>query len=655
MVHFTAIDGEGLTRADGSHDYTLLAASDGSYIEDYETMGGLSTERCFEYLLDVAQREKDRAKEAEDTSVLVGFYTSYDVNMIFRDLPEYVLQGLWAGAMMSWRCPYGDYRCYRLEYVPNRVLRIQQGAWITDETTDHSYWKVFRSVTWWDCFQFFQMSFVKALRDWNAASEETINEIAAMKDARGGFELGQRESIRAYCMNECRLLVGMMQRVSDTLDMLDLNLTSWYGAGSIASALLKKHGVKKHIKREWENEEFSQAIMHAYFGGRVETFAVGVVQGASANYDVRSAYPAATANLPSLADCVVQECERYDYNERYAIWRVKWEKTSKQPIKLSPFPFRYQKRIFWPHSGNGWYHAEEVRAAMDVFGDGSHGIKIEIERGYRIIPASNAQPFAWVPEIYNERAEYKRQKDPREKIIKLGLNSLYGKTAQSIGGKDGKPPPFQCYLWAGMITADCRAKLLRAASLSDDVLAIATDGLFVGKRIDALQKSEELGAWESVDVEPGLMLIQPGVYATPSLGKKPGSFAKSRGFSSKGIDYAALLTVWKRDRVAGSVTMPETRFIGFGYALAVRKMKLWRRWIAGDKVIHFSGTTSKTVDPRDSLADELIHLVCPNAPAEISDAYVPRKRGLEDAKELELQSELLASQPDLEDNMFVWH
>lgn len=673
MPAFIAIDGEGLTRPNADdevspHDYVLLAASDGSYLEDYESPGGLDTERCFEYLLDLAERDRTRAKaDGVKASILVGFYTSYDVNMIFRDLPEYVLAGLWEGRMMTWRAHEGDFRQYRIEYVPNRVLRIKQGCWTMRESDDAPHWRTFRSVTWWDCFQFFQMSFVKALRDWQAADPATIDEIASMKDARGSFELEQRESIRSYCKHECSLLVGMMTKVAATLEALDISLTSWYGAGSIAAALFKKYGVKQHLKQVWrdacisdtESEEFTGAIMSGYFGGRVETFAVGIVDGSSINYDVRSAYPAATAELPSLTDCLVQHVTNYDYNERYALWRVVWHKVGSEPAHLTPFPFRHNKRIFWPHSGEGWYHAEEVRAAMDVFSDGKRGIQITVSEGYRIVPGNNERPFQWVPELYNERAEYKRNGDPREKILKLGLNSLYGKTAQSIGGKDGAPPPFQCYLWAGMITADCRAKLLRAASLSDSVLAIATDGLFVRERIPGLLENDELGAWESVEVEPGLMLIQPGVYATPSLGKKRtdglGSFAKSRGFSARGINYEMLSAAWREKRMAASMTMQETRFIGFGYALAVGKLDtLWRRWVEGEKTVHFSGTTSKSFDPSGSHDAELVSLVAPAAPAEISAPYVPRVRSKDDAKEYELQSELLASQPDLEDNPFTW-
>lgn len=681
MPVFVAIDGEGLTRgietcqceglqSEGTHthaprhDYVLLAASDGSFVESYAD-NGLGTEECLEYLLSLSERHKG--------AVLCGFYTSYDVNMIFRDFGRAILEGLWVGDLRSWRAKEGDYKQYRVEYIPNRVLKVQQGCWVLREGEEEAgpVWKTYRSFIWWDSFQFFQQSFVKALRDWKAAPPEVIDEILAMKDKRGGFQDSERQSIRDYCLKECELLVGMMSRLAETLDALDIRLSSWYGAGSIASAVFKREGVKKHIRREWD-APVQDAIMRSYFGGRVETFAVGIRESECYNWDVRSAYPSAMQSLPSLADCSVEHTRRYNPSEPYAIWRVRWEARS-TPVRLTPFPFRHKKRIFWPYSGEGWYHAEEVRAASDVFGDGAI-LALTVDEGFIFHPANDELPFYWVPDMYGQRAALKRAGDAREKPLKLALNSGYGKCAQSIGGRDGNPPPYQCYLWAGMITAHCRASLLRAASRSKDVLAIATDGLFVGDKLD-MHEGEGLGDWECATVEPGLMFIQPGVYASPSLGalcptcraaldggKCPAKhadfigFAKSRGFSARGIDYDKLLTEWTEKRMSGSISMRETRFIGFGYALAVNHLDtLWRRWITGGKTIHFSGTTSKSFDPTANHDAPLVRLVAPPAPAPgLSDAYVPRKRGVVDAKAAELQSELLACQPDLEDNLFVW-
>jgi hypothetical protein len=65
--------------------------------------------------------------------------------------------------------------------------------------------------------------------------------------------------------------------------------------------------------------------------------------------------------------------------------------------------------------------------------------------------------------------------DVREKVLKLGLNSIYGKTAQSKGmrvtrGSDGvtraMPPRLSNMFYAAAVTAGTRAMLLDAQSSS---------------------------------------------------------------------------------------------------------------------------------------------------------------------------------------------
>lgn len=655
MTTFIAVDGEGLTRA-GRHDYTLLAASDGSYIESYDD-GGLSTVECFDYLLELGANNPG--------CIIVGFYTNYDVNMIFRDLPEKVLDGLWMGEIRTWRADEKGMRQYRLEYVPNRVLKLSKGFWYIDERTSKSRWYTEQTITWWDCSQFFQSSFVKALREWNAATPETIDEIERMKSKRGEFNASEIEQIRAYCQSECELLVGMMDRVAAALDALELRLSSWYGAGSIASAMLRREGAKHHVVSEWPIAELEGAVMGAYFGGRVETFAIGVIDTPTYNYDVRSAYPAAIAEMPSATAGEWRHADKWE-DAKWAVWRCKWNRLTDSETKLTPFPFRHDKRIYWPYEGEGWYHAVETKAALDVFANPERNIAIEVVEGW-VYDVGPERPFLSTREMYEARAEYKRNGQPQEKILKLGINSKYGKFAQSKGSKPGQRPPYQCYFLAGAITADCRAKLLRAASLvpPDDLLAIATDGLFSRCDISAqLDVRDELGAWEMAEVESGLMLMQPGVYATPSLGKEnkdraakglPVGFAKSRGFSAKALDYATIRNAWESDGLSATLRIPETRFIGFGYALATNNMDIWRTWQEGEKVVRFGGTATKTPSMNADWFGGLIPLVAPPKPAEISAPYERREKTREARADEELSSDAIDSQPDLGDNVFVWN
>src|SRR5690348_17906092 len=52
---------------------------------------------------------------------------------------------------------------------------------------------------------------------------------------------------------------------------------------------------------------------------------------------------------------------------------------------------------------------------------------------------------------------FRSGKDGAGIVLKLGTNSTYGKTAQSVGSA-----PFRSWIWAGNITSGTRAQLLRA-------------------------------------------------------------------------------------------------------------------------------------------------------------------------------------------------
>ena len=109
--------------------------------------------------------------------------------------------------------------------------------------------------------------------------------------------------------------------------------------------------------------------------------------------------------------------------------------------------------------------------------------------------------------------------------MKLGLNSMYGKRAQHVGG--GK---YRCMVAAGLITSMCRAMILQAIARAKDpwsILSVATDGILSTERLDLpapidLGTGKEvdpstgklykaLGSWEEKVYPKGVFLIRPGL------------------------------------------------------------------------------------------------------------------------------------------------
>jgi hypothetical protein len=107
------------------------------------------------------------------------------------------------------------------------------------------------------------------------------------------------------------------------------------------------------------------------------------------------------------------------------------------------------------------------------------------------VSAEHAQdkPFAFVQREFDERARIMENNKARgayditEQNIKLCLNSLYGKTAQSIGASEHEPPVTACPWYAGAITAGTRRAVLEAAlHAPNDMVQFMTDDVHFTRR-----------------------------------------------------------------------------------------------------------------------------------------------------------------------------
>lgn len=565
MPEFIALDGEGLTREDGSHDYVLLASSTGSCVEQWQ-FGGLSTRQCFDYLLSVSVNHPD--------AVFIGFSFGYDINMMLRDMPRSDLKRLHENNSVDWIPEQGQR--FWMKFIPNKWFEL---SYFEFDTVHNKWPKAKARIKIWDVFGFFQMSFIRALEDWKvgAASQEFI---AEMKLRRGKFDAQDAEEIKRYCFEEVKYLVEMGNLLQESMDDAGIDCKQYHGAGAIANTLLRSHSAKDFILQRPANDMLWDAILRSYFGGRIETFVAGFVPEPVYDYDINSAYPNAIRKLPDLASAHWARTRNYDPNREYALWRVSWELGP--DARIAPFPYRDASgNIYYVRKGEGWYHAPEVRSAYNA------GLPIRIHEGITCTPSSDAQPFKWVEEIYYERQQAKARGDKREKVLKLGLNSLYGKFAQAISGKD-KAGPFQCFFYAGYITSYCRGMLLAAAMQAPDgILAFATDGILSLNKLD-LDFGKELGQWENKTVvEDGLLFVQPGLVVS-----RYESFVRTRGVDRSAIGFDTFYNAWLEHGFSAKVTARDTRFISLGRALQhggdkALMNEVWRRWVSHDTEITF--------------------------------------------------------------------
>jgi hypothetical protein len=121
---------------------------------------------------------------------------------------------------------------------------------------------------------------------------------------------------------------------------------------------------------------------------------------------------------------------------------------------------------------------------------------------------ANERPFDFVLGQFEMRRRIKDEiersgnYDIREKALKLSLNSIYGKLAQSVG-REGKAPAVANPYYAAATTAYCQRRLLKAALLDPHAIVFfATDGIVSTRELQGLsrvrKKGEivDLGDWE---------------------------------------------------------------------------------------------------------------------------------------------------------------
>lgn len=483
------LDGEGFGR--DPHCYTLLAWSnaDGSRSAHIQDSRGLSTWRCLEFLLAIP-------KEAR----IAGFYLHYDWTKMLTDLSNRALYELFRPELRARPKDEGagfspvKWRHYELDYLARR-MRVKRG-------------KKTRDV--WDLGSFYQCPFVEALDRWNVGTPAERKLVRSMKQKRSKFSRAEAAKVREYNSLECRLLAELAEKLDTAHQNVGLPLKVWHGPGSSAGVALKRWGIKK--KRGDTPPAVAHAALCAYFGGRFERREQKIVplpRGKA--YDIISAYPAGTIDLPCLehAQWHWTEKESVALRAEQACVRYSLERTKNRRV-WGPLPCRLANgNIVFPRSGSrGWTWLEEYRAAKAWS-------QVRFLGAWVLRRKCNCQPFAGMQELFDRRAKVGR-KTGEGLTLKLCVNSVPGKLSQNSGNA-----PFRQRVWAGMITSDTRARILRVLAKHDArVLAVATDGILADRDL-GLETGEGLGDWEVSDFED-LVLVRPGIYWTKESTKARG-------------------------------------------------------------------------------------------------------------------------------------
>lgn len=587
---FVCWDGEGITFPDHTQqEYVLFGNSKGYEISS----SALGTQECLELLL-TAERDMPNA-------IHVGFAFSYDVEMILKDVPIYVVRQLKAKGRVTWQG-------YQIEYRKSKWFQV---TWKTE--TEHVVCRV------WDVFTFFSTSFVVALQEYLGDSPE-VQAIAKVKADRKLFTFDELETkIRPYMREELRTMVLLMNSLRTRLYNADLRITNWHGPGAIATHAMTKRGVKKAMSVI--PAEVGEASRFAYAGGRFELFKIGYHHDTVHSYDIRSAYPSAIRHLPNLTTGKWRHVSYPKVIAPFGVYHISF--TYSNILTPRPLPFYYRdlhSAVHFPNVVEGWYWSPEAEITNIL---GKDAVVIE---GWEY-DDDGSRPFAWIEETYDLRAKWKAEGNPSQLALKLLMNSMYGKFAQRVGYKGKDSPAWHQLEWAGFVTSHCRARLFKAmleAHAQDSLIAVETDGIFTSKPLSLLTVGSKLGEWEHETYE-SLIYLQSGFYFKKPLSQDWQS--RTRGFDKGSITVETAIASlgkwrpWQDESPLGSILGESTRFTTMGQWLTYHRPDDWRRtWVTSarelrlgtdGKRVHrplFCRSCSQSISPADALHDMTISL-----------------------------------------------
>jgi hypothetical protein len=280
---YMGIDGEGGgTDYEGRQNYILISAanSEGTHVchRDGEH---LITHDCLEFLLSLPPEP-----------ILIGFYfMGYDANQILRGIIGANHGSTIRRILNPNQGKYGPlstyWRDYAITYQPGKFFRVSRIDPITRKIINRTCRTVY------EAFGFFQCSFVDAITKWNIGSEKERAIIVEDKNRRADFSR-LTDEIKEYCTLECRLLAMLMEEFRETCTEVGIRPREWSGAGELAAALFKKHGIPKRPltpgeraahqtsaspRRRERDPQFEIAANSAYYGGRFEISRLGRLKG----------------------------------------------------------------------------------------------------------------------------------------------------------------------------------------------------------------------------------------------------------------------------------------------------------------------------------------------------------------------------------------
>ena len=357
-------------------------------------------------------------------------------------------------------------------------------------------------------------------------------------------------AIKEYNLRDSEITLKFMKFLINSFEYLGATFKNTLASTSM-SLFKNKYLDKAYFQPDTDKliEQFK-----SYYGGRTEAFKRGTFKDHN-YYDFNSLYPSVMVDqvFPDPNSVRISHKNNMTYINNYE--GISDIDIYVFPTKYPVLPFRNdQGRVIFP-IGNirGWYTHIEIKEAI------KHGAVVKKVYKTQYFKKTCTPFKGYMTDLYNLRNEFKADHNQMEYVVKIMMNSLYGKFGQKFTDKDNwvhedqvtlkdlqsnkNPERKGCYfrlvqefsrpacfcipIWASYVTAYGRIKLHQAIVQTNPIYC-DTDSLITSV---TLPTSDKLGALKlEMAIKEGIV-VRPKFYAL--IDKNDNNYVKIKGLGKR--------------------------------------------------------------------------------------------------------------------------
>lgn len=391
------------------------------------------------------------------------------------------------------------YKGYKYISIPHKMFKIVKGK---------------NAIEIFDIQGFYKSSLNKAAQKFLGKEKLDIE----ITNFTNKYVENNINKIIKYCIQDCIL----------TKELADILIKKFEGFGVYPQKLYSTAYVSFHyfkntckiplIKNIYDNHKpLLQMALDSYNGGKFEVTEKGT--GHFYEYDIVSAYPYEIANLIDIEQSYIIRDKKYKKGAVYGFLKC----LINIPVGIfSPIAIKRGLNNTYPI---GLFEKTITKNEYDYLI--KQGCDIKILDAYWLFVGKKIYPFRReINKLVKQKTQYKiENKDHDYLIIKIFMNSLYGKFVQLIPKKDRYFAGINWnIIYGSIITANCRIKITEYQQLFPEVIAVHTDSIIATKELPIIS-SEKLGDFQK-EIDGKGVILGSGIY---QIGTK----TKFRGFDTK--------------------------------------------------------------------------------------------------------------------------